>query len=835
MSTILLWIHVAFIYTGYVLSDDIPCQEGSAQHTNIYFANVTSNFNFEIWNKSNPYNYSLTVTYKWDLGIPRDFVFDGFLYKHVDREKEEKKLSSQNIGFGSLFGISSFGIQGLASLPEDKKCDNSSDKSLWAVNNNGSSVECKIPCSEYLPPPCQSNEVCSRIIEDGFSTLPREANQLEVALEFGRSYDMKILIYRHWKVLKTYEFPHNKIIRFCRDELIDKQKYEPGFADAFCEREQDMQESTLSAGPPSYFEMYSVNRDLRTNRGNVGFRWKAPMDISKRVNLTGFLINTHSGLGQDIMIKVDQHDVDFFYKTSVKNIVFEKPHLISITPILTFDINICYKKCSKHGYILSKEYTIPDIDACDEPTRYCDIIANCTDLPSQNTTSAICSCPIGFSGNGINDSRSEGTGCQKINRCNFSIESYPCHSNAICEDFDSTSESVICSCPKYYVGNGYKEGYGCMKLSIVVFLSIGIPCIFIFLIILMMLMRRIKITRKRTIRRKFSKFVMTSDAKYTSPDWSIKFNNNTKQCGLFGEKYEIDRNDIQFTEIIGRGNFGVVHKAILKTKENESKEVAVKTTAEPHTIEMEMEFQAEIYLITSLNKHANIMGMIGCCTMGKSPIYLVTQFMKYGDLKHFLWDAREEKNRARDLIYNITERDIYRIGEQVASGMEYLTGLRFIHGDLAARNVLVDEGLQCKISDFGLTNDVYRYGVIKGAREKKVPLRWISPERMLNGTVPITWRSDVWSFGILLYEAITLGSTPYPGIESEDLLKKVQSGYRMSCPSTCSQHLYNVMLNCWEWIPSNRPSFKQLRETLKMPVTKLRQHYVNISAVEYNS
>uniref|UniRef100_H2Y4U1 Protein kinase domain-containing protein n=1 Tax=Ciona savignyi TaxID=51511 RepID=H2Y4U1_CIOSA len=175
----------------------------------------------------------------------------------------------------------------------------------------------------------------------------------------------------------------------------------------------------------------------------------------------------------------------------------------------------------------------------------------------------------------------------------------------------------------------------------------------------------------------------------------------------------------------------------------------------------------------NVGDHPNVLKVIGCCTTMK-PIMLVTEFLKYGDLLHFLWDSREVTKCDKDPAYHVTEKSLLQMAHQVATGMDYLTKSRIIHGDLAARNILVGEELTCKISDFGLANDVYRYGAIHGKSERCVPFKWISPERMMAGKLPITSKSDVWSFGNLMYEMITLGCMPHPDIESDKLLNKLK-------------------------------------------------------------
>uniref|UniRef100_H2YM15 Protein kinase domain-containing protein n=1 Tax=Ciona savignyi TaxID=51511 RepID=H2YM15_CIOSA len=255
------------------------------------------------------------------------------------------------------------------------------------------------------------------------------------------------------------------------------------------------------------------------------------------------------------------------------------------------------------------------------------------------------------------------------------------------------------------------------------------------------------------------------------------------------EKWELDRNKIKLEEILGRGNYGIVHKGRVQERES-SRMVAIKTMKGKNPLRL-LEFLTEINFMLNIGNHPNVLSVIGCCTVDKQ-VLLVTELLKYGDMLGFLHSAREV-------------RTLWKMAHHVALGMEFLTKSRIIHGDIAARNILVGEDLVCKISDFGLANDVYR-----GRTERCVPYKWISPERMMSGEVPITSRSDVWSFGNLLYEMVTLGCAPYPGIEQVDLLNKIKEGYRMSRPSSCCTEMYTLMKKCWKFDPWKRPTFHQI-------------------------
>lgn len=156
--------------------------------------------------------------------------------------------------------------------------------------------------------------------------------------------------------------------------------------------------------------------------------------------------------------------------------------------------------------------------------------------------------------------------------------------------------------------------------------------------------------------------------------------------------------------------------------------------------------------------------------------------------------------------------DLLEIAKQVALGMEFLSKNKVVHRDLAARNVLVSSDRTLKIADFGLSRDVYQENVYKKTGNGKLPIKWLALESMTHQVY--TSQSDVWSFGILLYEIITLGGIPYPSIPTNRLIHLLKTGYRMEKPKNCSQGLYNLMMACWNFNPAERPNFTEIIKML---------------------
>ncbi|BFY98517.1 hypothetical protein BsWGS_01557 [Bradybaena similaris] len=161
----------------------------------------------------------------------------------------------------------------------------------------------------------------------------------------------------------------------------------------------------------------------------------------------------------------------------------------------------------------------------------------------------------------------------------------------------------------------------------------------------------------------------------------------------------------------------------------------------------------------------------------------------------------------------LTQAILLSYARQITIGMEYLNQHRFIHRDLACRNILVSSHTVVKISDFGLSRDVYETNLYQPTSGRRLPYKWMPPESIFDQIFTI--KSDVWSYGILLWEIVTLGGCPYPGIPNKDLFNLLKGGYRLGKPSNCSTELYNIMLSCWHPHPADRPSFTQLRKKIE--------------------
>ncbi|KAJ8024636.1 Tyrosine-protein kinase Fer [Holothuria leucospilota] len=277
-----------------------------------------------------------------------------------------------------------------------------------------------------------------------------------------------------------------------------------------------------------------------------------------------------------------------------------------------------------------------------------------------------------------------------------------------------------------------------------------------------------------------------------------------------------DRSNIEVeSEPLGRGQYGDVYKGTLigLNGMKDKTIVAVKTPKCDASLALKEDFVDEIKLMIDIGNHPHIMPLYGCCTITE-PYYLITEFMKYGGLDKFLRRCRSMENAIIDPIYNLKELNQVQIAWQISKGMAFLSTTKFFHGDLAARNCLVGADLVVKISDFGLSDDVYQSGYKRIAPEKKRPVKWYSPEANLDGVC--SSKGDVWSYGIVMWEIYSLGDIPYPGMPATEVVKRILKGYRLPQPDGCPLDIYKIMLECWQQSPKERPTFSELEYALEL-------------------
>ncbi|RWS29228.1 tyrosine kinase receptor Cad96Ca-like protein [Leptotrombidium deliense] len=291
---------------------------------------------------------------------------------------------------------------------------------------------------------------------------------------------------------------------------------------------------------------------------------------------------------------------------------------------------------------------------------------------------------------------------------------------------------------------------------------------------------------------------------------------------------EFPRKNLELQTVLGEGNFGLVWKAKVEGI-NGSATVAVKTV-KPESNENEWsDLLKELNIMLQLGEHPNVVRLLGCCTE-TVPYYLIIEFVENGKLLSFLRDYRKPKEYYNESDVYLTTSDLLSFAHSCAKGMEFISSYGIIHRDIAARNILVDKNKNCKVADFGLArcirdkdDDVYEQKT-KGA----MPVRWMAPESL---TVSVfTTKSDVWSFGILLWEIVTLGSTPYPGLGANEVIKNVSEGFIMENPNViwCSNACYNLMKDCWHNNPKKRPTFSDVKQRIYDLMEK-RKEYIEFT------
>ncbi|CAG03792.1 unnamed protein product, partial [Tetraodon nigroviridis] len=331
-------------------------------------------------------------------------------------------------------------------------------------------------------------------------------------------------------------------------------------------------------------------------------------------------------------------------------------------------------------------------------------------------------------------------------------------------------------------------------------------------------------------------------------------------------KWEFPRTRLTLGKPLGEGCFGQVVMAdavgIDKEKPNKPLTVAVKMLKDDATDKDLSDLVSEMEMMKMIGKHKNIINLLGACTQD-GPLYVLVEYASKGNLREYL---RARRPPGMDYSFDtckipdeqLTFKDLVSCAYQVARGMEYLASQKCIHRDLAARNVLVTDDNVMKIADFGLARDVHNidyykkttnvsspegdessrvhrdslnalclqplseqsvlcfpFGTLPLIRavlllQGRLPVKWMAPEALFDRVY--THQSDVWSYGVLMWEIFTLGGSPYPGIPVEELFKLLKEGHRMDKPTNCTHELYMIMRECWHAVPSQRPTFRQLVE-----------------------
>lgn len=333
-------------------------------------------------------------------------------------------------------------------------------------------------------------------------------------------------------------------------------------------------------------------------------------------------------------------------------------------------------------------------------------------------------------------------------------------------------------------------------------------------------------------------------------------------------QWEFPRERLHLGRVLGHGAFGKVVEASAFGihKGSSCDTVAVKMLKEGATASEHRALMSELKILIHIGNHLNVVNLLGACTKPNGPLMVIVEFCKYGNLSNFLRAKREafspyaekspeQRRRFRAMVEGakvdrrrpgsservllsrllmgkggvgrappvqeaqdlwlspLTMEDLVCYSFQVARGMEFLASRKCIHRDLAARNILLSESDVVKICDFGLARDIYKDPDYVRKGSARLPLKWMAPESIFDKVY--TTQSDVWSFGVLLWEIFSLGASPYPGVQiNEEFCQRLKEGTRMRAPELATPAIRSVMLSCWSGDPKERPAFPELVEIL---------------------
>ncbi|XP_062558487.1 tyrosine-protein kinase receptor isoform X1 [Armigeres subalbatus] len=359
-----------------------------------------------------------------------------------------------------------------------------------------------------------------------------------------------------------------------------------------------------------------------------------------------------------------------------------------------------------------------------------------------------------------------------------------------------------------------------MKYLIIFFVIVVIVLCAALASLILILYNRYQRKRQAALRHKMllEQDLQLSRLRTTADDTGLtNFNPNYGCDGILNGNVDVKslpqvaRESLRLVKALGQGAFGEVYQGLYRHRDGDAVEmpVAVKTLPEMSTGQAESDFLMEAAIMAKFN-HPNIVHLIGVC-FDRHPRFIVLELLAGGDLKNFLREGRNKPERPSPL----TMKDLIFCALDVAKGCRYMESKRFIHRDIAARNCLLSSkgpGRVVKIADFGMARDIYRSDYYRKGGKAMLPIKWMPPEAFLDGI--FTSKTDVWSFGVLLWEVFSLGLMPYTGLPNRDVMQLVTGGGRLDAPPGCPNAIYRIMADCWNPTPEERPTFSYLLEQL---------------------
>uniref|UniRef100_A0A8C7EVY6 Tyrosine-protein kinase receptor n=1 Tax=Neovison vison TaxID=452646 RepID=A0A8C7EVY6_NEOVI len=278
------------------------------------------------------------------------------------------------------------------------------------------------------------------------------------------------------------------------------------------------------------------------------------------------------------------------------------------------------------------------------------------------------------------------------------------------------------------------------------------------------------------------------------------------------DEWEVPREQISIIRELGQGSFGMVYEGLAQGLEagEESTPVALKTVNELASPRERIEFLKEASVMKAFKCH-HVVRLLGVVSQGQ-PTLVIMELMTRGDLKSHLRSLRPESENNPGLPRPALG-DMIQMAGEIADGMAYLAANKFVHRDLAARNCMVSQDFTVKIGDFGMTRDVYETDYYRKGGKGLLPVRWMAPESLKDGI--FTTHSDVWSFGVVLWEIVTLAEQPYQGLSNEQVLKFVMDGGVLEELESCPLQLQELMRRCWQQSPRLRPAFTHILDSIR--------------------
>ncbi|XP_021557252.1 vascular endothelial growth factor receptor 2 [Neomonachus schauinslandi] len=410
----------------------------------------------------------------------------------------------------------------------------------------------------------------------------------------------------------------------------------------------------------------------------------------------------------------------------------------------------------------------------------------------------------------------------------------------------------------FFIVEGAQE-----KTNLEVIILVGTAVIAMFFwLLLVIVLRTVKRASGGELKTGYLSIVMDPD--------ELPLDEHCERLPYDASKWEFPRDRLKLGKPLGRGAFGQVIEAdafgIDKTAT--CRTVAVKMLKEGATHSEHRALMSELKILIHIGHHLNVVNLLGACTKPGGPLMVIVEFCKFGNLSTYLRNKRnefvpyktkgarfrqgkeyvgeitmdpkrrldsitssqssassgfveekslsdvEEEEVSEDLYKNfLTLEHLICYSFQVAKGMEFLASRKCIHRDLAARNILLSEKNVVKICDFGLARDIYKDPDYVRKGDARLPLKWMAPETIFDRVYTI--QSDVWSFGVLLWEIFSLGASPYPGVKiDEEFCRRLKEGTRMRAPDYATPEIYQTMLDCWHGEPNQRPTFSELVEHL---------------------